>query len=735
LSEETIVSFSKKLLVKLLAIVIIVTAIGITFLIVQAVKSEEKALIDEKTRANQMMAEPILHAIYKDMLDMRAEMARYLVDGTKEVRGIERVQLIRGNGREEAFKDFKTLDEVKKRIGSLKPEWTANHPDVKSNVAKGIDNPKFKEFMFTAKDAKVGISYVEEEGGKKLLTTLVPVLHRPECMACHVSDDARGVLMISTSLDDMYDQLATNRLKWFLIGLLTIGGVSLILGIVVNTVVSTPIKHTSEMLRTISEGTANLTRRLHVTTEDEVGQLSRWFNKFVDGLQGLIKNVASAVDELVGATKGIREAVGGLKMASEGQNLAIEESFDAIQEVDASVKHVAERSESIHASAEGASASTLEMSAAISEVSENVQRLASAVGESASSIIQIAATLREVANHVDTLLGETEQVGTAANEIDFTIKEVAGHSREQAVLAERVKEDAFTLGMDAMGKTRKGIEKIKEEVSKAAGVVDKLGQRSVEIGKIVSVINEVADTTNLLALNATILAAQAGEHGKGFAVVANEVKDLSDRTTASTKEISSMIKLVQEEVHIAVKSMESSLERVEEGTRMSREGEDALNKIIKSADNSLAMAKKVERATEEQSRGISMVVESIHRINGMVEGIKKATDEQSRAAEGISSATELMKDITLHVEQSTNEQSKEIKHISGVIAEVASHMESITKSCMDQKICFDKIVRLVETIKKKSKEHTSSIANIDTTIQKLDEHTTVLKGKIDNFVV
>ena len=168
---------------------------------------------------------------------------------------------------------------------------------------------------------------------------------------------------------------------------------------------------------------------------------------------------------------------------------------------------------------------------------------------------------------------------------------------------------------------------------------------------------------------------------------------------------------------------------------MSAETESAFNKIIKSADNSLVMAKKVERATEEQSRGISMVVESIHRINGMVEEIKKATDEQSRASDGISHTTEMMKDITLHVEQSTSEQSKEIKHISSVITEIAVSLEAIAKHTGEQKIFFDKIMRSIETVKKKNKENYGRVAELDTTVHKLDEHAILLKEKIDSFIV
>jgi methyl-accepting chemotaxis protein len=518
-------------------------------------------------------------------------------------------------------------------------------------------------------------------------------------------------------------------------GALTILGVSILLTLLIRSLVTNPIRQTANMFEAIAEGRGDLTKRLSVSSSDEVGMLSLWFNKFIEGMQTMVKTFVDIACGIADVSSTIKDSSKNIKISVDEQLSSVEDTLSSIKEMDSSIKDVAKNADDTQTSAEGAAASALEMSAAVGEVTENVQKLAVAVGDTASSINEIAATLREVASHVDTLLGETEQVGTAANEIDFTIKEVAGLSREQAAMAERVKEDAFTVGMDAVNKMKKGIEKIKEDVSATASVVDKLGQRSVEIGNIVNVIDEVADTTNLLALNATILAAQAGEHGKGFGVVASEVKDLSDRTTASTKEIAQLIKLVQKEVAVAVSSMERSLEGVEEGLRLSTDADAALNKIVKSAENSLVMARQVEKATEEQSKGIGMVAESIHKIGGMVEEIKKATDEQSRASDGISVSTERMKDITLQVEQSTSEQSKEVRHISAVIADVAEKMEAISTAASEQELLSDKVVRAVEAIRKGVKENAVRVTELDGTVEILDREAALLRDKTGSFKV
>jgi methyl-accepting chemotaxis protein len=735
----------KKLLPKILAIVIGVTILGFGILIYKVIAQEEKRILDEKANAAKLMSQPILQTIYKDMLDERAEMTRYLVEGMKGIEGVERIQIIRGNGVEEAFRDFKTLKAVEKEYGELKPEWTLDHPDMEDNVAEGIDNPNFKKFLeaFNAQQneggavgelKKEGASYIETVGGQRLLTYLAPIEERPKCKACHAGEDARGVMMLSISLEEMYGALASNRTKWVIYGFLTIFGVSLFLSIVVKRVVTGPIESTSRMFKEIAEE-GDLRRRLSVSSEDEVGMLGRWFNKFIESMQEIIKGIVVTSDEVSTVSTYIGESSKEVRASEKAQRGAFDETMSSIKEMDNSIKTVAESAESLLISSEGASASTLELSAAISEVAENIQQLTVSVGDSASSTNEIAASLKEVASHVNTVFTETEQVGSAATEVDSTIREVASHARELAVLSERVKEDASGIGMAAVRKTREGIDKIKSEVSASATIVDRLGQRSNEIGNIIGVINEVADTTNLLALNATILAAQAGEHGKGFAVVANEVKDLADRTSVSTKEISEMIKLVQEESEVAVESMERSLERVEEGMKLSKDADDALAKIVKSAEESFEMARKVGKATEEQSKGIGTVAESIHKISGMVEEIKKATDEQSKAADGISAATEQMKDIALHVEQSTTEQTKEVKHVSGVITDVAEKMKTVSNATKEKKAAFERIVKALETISEETHENASRTAALGTIIGNLENQAKLLKEKTVKFKV
>ena len=195
---------------------------------------------------------------------------------------------------------------------------------------------------------------------------------------------------------------------------------------------------------------------------------------------------------------------------------AIETTSASTEEMSASIKAIANDIEELHRFTEDTSSSSFEMSATVTEIAHHAEELDALTDRTASSINQIAASLKEVASNVETLFRETEDIAATITEMSKSINEVSAYSKEQAVMSARVKENASGLGLEAVKITRGGIEKIREEVFSTAKIVGRLGDMSVDIGKIVEVINGISDTTNLLSLNAAILAAQAGDTERGL---------------------------------------------------------------------------------------------------------------------------------------------------------------------------------------------------------------------------
>lgn len=729
--------FKQSLQLRISLVVVLVLILGFSTLIYFVIKNEEASLLKEKEKASEMMAQPILHTIYKDMLDERAEIVYYLMKGVRDVNGIERVQIIRGNGIEAAFGDEKTLKAVEEEYGELKPEWKTPRISEGKNVAAGAEYPRFKEVFQQLKEKKVAgaVHYIEESGGKRIFTYIVPIEERQKCSACHKAGGARGILMISTSLEDTYAQLDMSRNRWVLFGLATISIVSIILSLSIRLGVTKPIEQTADMLKDIAEGEGDLTRRLQVKTEDEIGRLGAWFNKFVEGLQETVKGANVATQEVVSISEKLSESSERVRDSAEQQLRTTEETSSTISEMEASIKSVAEAAEHILSSTDTVSSSVLEMSASVEEIAGNMGKLSDSVDTTTSSVTEIVASIKQVASNVNILSGVAEEIISSVTQINASIKEIEQYAKEKTALAEGVKEDAASAGMGSVRKTMAGMDRIKEEVSSASVIINRLGERSAEVGNILSVINNVTEATSLLALNAAILAAQAGEHGKGFAVVADEIKELAEQTASSTKEIAGIIKAFKDDVSAAITSIERSSKGVEEGVELSWAAHNALEKISQSAEQTLGMAKKVEIATGEQSRGVNLVTDAIRKMGNMVEEIKKATDEQKRGADGIVRAAENMSDVASMVKTSTVQQAKESKYTSEIVSDVAQRIKYVAKSIDEQKVAAGRIVKTLEMVKKIGEENVVLSSDLDSTVGKLNNQASSLKEGMGKFKV
>jgi phosphate/phosphite/phosphonate ABC transporter binding protein len=287
--------------------------------------------------------------------------------------------------------------------------------------------------------------------------------------------------------------------------------------------------------------------------------------------------------------------------------------------------------------------------------------------------------------------------------------------------------------MSSIGKAIDGMKDIKVSVEKTAGYIKKLGGRSEEIGKILNIIDEVTDQTTLLALNAAILAAQAGEHGKGFSVVADEIKNLAERTSVSTQEIGELIQSVQQEVSDAVEAMALGLKSVDTGFKVTGEAADALRKIVESSKQSSDMSAAIERSTAEQAQATRLVSKAMEKVLLMVGEIAKATTEQSRGIQLIVKATEKISDVSLHVKTATNEQSINSKQVSQAIELVSDKSRQISRSMHEQKIGATQIWESIERIKDIPKDNKARAFNLNQRVKDLMKDAELTATEMERF--
>ena len=400
------------------------------------------------------------------------------------------------------------------------------------------------------------------------------------------------------------------------------------------------------------------------------------------------------------------------------QMSALEETSASLHEMTTSAKQIAQSVETLARGAEESSSSILEMAASNDEVAENMVNLASAVQESATSIEEMTYSIREVAKNVEALSATAEETSSSMNEMDISIRQVENNANETARLSEEVSR-AAGLGAQAITSTIEGMNKIKGYSEGTVRVIARLGDKIGEIDKILRIIDDVAEQTNLLALNAAIIAAQAGEHGKGFAVVADEIKDLAERSSASTKDISELIKSVQTESRNAIDAVERGAKSVDDGVKVSHQAEEALRKILESAERATQMVRDIARATVEQARGSKQVTDAIGSIAETVQQIATATSEQARGSEQILRAAERMKNITKHVERSSQEQTRGGKQITRSIESISEMVSHLHQAQREQTKGGDQILQSIESLREIVRQQETRLGDLGRLLEAL----------------
>jgi methyl-accepting chemotaxis protein len=312
------------------------------------------------------------------------------------------------------------------------------------------------------------------------------------------------------------------------------------------------------------------------------------------------------------------------------------QNMDKLANGDLTVRVEKEKDDVIGSLFNGFNSVVANMQAMIIQVTE-------AVHATASASSQISASSDEMALGAQEQTRQTAEVAVAVEQMTKTIIET---STNVTRASEAAKESGNIArdGGSVVNDTINGMNRIAEVVIQAADMVKELGTSSDKIGEIVQVIDDIADQTNLLALNAAIEAARAGEQGRGFAVVADEVRKLAERTTKATKEIAQMIKKIQTDTENAVYSMEKGSQEVNSGKQLAQKAESALKQIIESSGEVVDDISQVAAASEEQST-------AAEEISKNIEAISRVTQESASGIQQIATAAEDLNKLTNNLQE------------------------------------------------------------------------------------
>jgi methyl-accepting chemotaxis protein len=496
------------------------------------------------------------------------------------------------------------------------------------------------------------------------------------------------------------------------------------------------VSHATDLLRgeasRLAEG--DLRRGRIWEGEDELGSLWRSFETMASGLRETVSRVAEAADRVESAAAELSPVSEGVSSVTEAQVQAMDEAASSMEEISSQVRGIAASGTELNASVEESSSSILELGASGTQLNETAVRLHESVEEVSSSIVQLVRSLSQVLENTESLSGAAEETSASMEEMASSLREVDVAAGETSRLSAEVVERA-EAGQSKVRETIEGMEAIQAATDTAEQVIRSLHGRTVEIGAIVDVIDDVADETNLLALNAAIIAAQAGEHGRAFGVVADEIKDLAERVLASTKEIGGLISAVQEEATRATSAIEQGSSSVALGVDRSVEAGLSLESITRASRQSGERMAGIVLAVQAQAKASGHVVELMERVRSGVAQIRSATQEQERSHGVVSSSSVLMRDVAQQVRGTTEEQARGASRIRDSIEGVRMAVERIDAALQEQSQACATALRGLESVRARTRANEEAAGTLDAVTRALRKHADGLREQVGRFTL
>ncbi|HIF95257.1 MAG TPA: hypothetical protein EYQ60_19355 [Myxococcales bacterium] len=464
---------------------------------------------------------------------------------------------------------------------------------------------------------------------------------------------------------------------------------------------------------------------------DGVGRELERVRHSIQTMASRISNTITGVDEIA---REMALVAGQVLASSSDQGQRLQQANQVLSGLGDRCGDVRGTAVNLTSTIDESNGAVIELGAAGSELNETASALSIRVDAVSGSLEQMVRSVQQVSGISDRLAEASEETSSSMEEMASSMRAVDTSAETTASLSRDVVRIA-EIGQAKVVQTIAGMEAIRQATDAAESVIRGLAARTKEIGGILDVIDDVADETNLLALNAAIIAAQAGDQGKAFSVVADEIKDLADRVLANTKEIGGLIHAVQDESENAIGAIEAGSVSVMSGVDLSAEAGRTLGEITVASRESGTRIGEIVASVREQTKAASHVASLMERVNESAEEIGLAGGEQGRGNEIVFEAVLGMREVAQQVRRTTEDQAAGIGRIQMNVDEMRDAVGRITGSLGQQSEACSQMSEVLSRVSEETETNEGAAEKLQAVTRELIAHSDSLREESERFRV
>lgn len=390
---------------------------------------------------------------------------------------------------------------------------------------------------------------------------------------------------------------------------------------------------------------------------DDITAIFSLDHVIINTVEGRRKERQHLLDQIITAEEQLKVIIHNMLTGDDKEVAQVRDAVDAMENMKNAFATVIDEIDELSGRTEERASISTEMSATTDAIAENISQYSNFVLDTSRSIEEMANATRETADNIRGLSASTEQTVSAITQISASQSSVRENSERGATASGSVRNHA-QQGLVSMAATMRAMQEIVKSNDESFESINRLSRYSARVGEFLSVIQEVVEQTNLLSLNASIIAAQAGVRGKAFAVVAEEVRSLARRTSASTKEIEELVRNIQKETSAVQRSVSQGKDKAKQGAKIATLANDALVTIDITAEEASQVVAHIAVETNEQSVGIQRIADEAESNLERVRQITIATEHQQEVTKQIVKDLDHMRELAHRINSSAQEQAQ-----------------------------------------------------------------------------